>query len=140
MMSGKLKVPAFEERFQAPERHGRFPRIALRQRSADHPMIMFAMLVSAAFVSMALMMPASGAVPAKTNGAPAKIADQLRETGKAARLPLMLETDRVCQGQAWGAESEDCLLVIARGGGKADARKIRMIANAEPLKTTPNIF
>lgn len=103
-------------------------------------MVMFAMLVSAAFVSMALMMPASGAVPAKPNRAPVKIADQSHETGKSSRLPPMSDTDRACQGQAWGAESEECLVVIARESGKREERKIRMIANAEPLKTVPNVF
>jgi hypothetical protein len=139
-MSGQSKAPEFDRNFQPPERHVRFPRVALRQRSADHPMIMFAMLVSAAFVTMALLMPASGAVPAKPNGSPARIADQLHETGKAARLPRMSEKDEACQGQAWGAESKDCLLVINKESGKADARKIRMIADAGPPKTTPNVF
>jgi hypothetical protein len=103
-------------------------------------MIMFAMLVSAAFVSMALMMPASGAVPTQPNRAPIKIADQLRETGKTSRLPSMSDADRACQGQAWSAESEECLVAIARESGVTEARKIRMIANAEPLKTVPNVF
>ena len=138
-MFGKAKTSEFDHNSKVQERHGRFPRIALRERSADHPMIMFAMLVSAAFVSMALMMPASGAVLAKPSGAPVKIADQFRETGKTSRVP-MSDTDRACHGQAWGAESEECLVIIARESGKTEARKIRMIANAEPLKTIPNVF
>ena len=102
-------------------------------------MVMFAMLVSAAFVSMALMMPASSAVVAKPSGAPVKIADQIRETGKTSLLP-MTDAGWACHGQAWGAESEECLVVIARESGKTEARKVRMIANAEPLKTVPNVF
>lgn len=139
-MLGETKTLEQGHRFHAPERHGRFPRIALRERSADHPMVMFAMLVAVGFVSMALMMPASGAVLAKPTGAPQKIADQSRETGKTSRLPPMSDTDRACQGQAWSAESEECLVVIARESGKAETRKIRMIANAEPLTTVPNVF
>lgn len=139
-MLGKTKTSGQGHRFHAPERYDRFPRIALRERSADHPMVMFAMLVSAAFVSMALMMPASSAVLAKPNRAPVKIADQFPETGRTSRLPPMSDTDRACQGQAWGAESEECLVVIARESGKTEERKIRMIANAEPLKTVPNVF
>ncbi len=139
-MLGKTKTSEQGHRFHAPERLGRFPRIALRQRSSDHPMVMFAMLVSAAFVSMALMMPASSAVVAKPSGAPVKIADQFRETGKTSRLPPMTDAGWACHGQAWGAESEECLVVIARESGKTEARKIRMIANAEPLKTVPNVF
>jgi hypothetical protein len=138
-MSGRGKASAFDEKLQAPERHSRFPRLALRQRSKDHPMIMFAMLVSAAFASMALMMPASGAVFTKPDGAPIKLADQSRDIDKTGRLGTMSDTDRVCQGQAWGAENETCLLVIAKESGKID-QKIRMIANAIPLRTTPNVF
>ena len=130
----------FDRNLRPRERRRGFLKAALRQRSADHPMIMFAMLVSAAFVSMALLMPASGAVPAKPNGAPARIADQLPETGKASLLPRLSEKEQACQGQAWSAESRDCLLVIARESGKADAHKIRVIAHAGPLRTTPNVF
>lgn len=103
-------------------------------------MVMFAMLVSAGFVSMALMMPASGAVVAKPSGAPVKIADQFDEAGKTSRLRPMTDADRACQGQAWSTESEECLVAIARESGVAEARKIRMIANAEPLNTVPNVF
>jgi hypothetical protein len=103
-------------------------------------MVMFAMLVSAAFVSMALMMPASSAVVAKPNGAPAKVAGQFNETGKTPRLPPRTDADRACQGQAWSTESEECLVAIARESGVTEARKVRMIANAEPLKTVPNVF
>ncbi len=103
-------------------------------------MIMFAMLVSASFASMALMMPASGAVSTKADDAPAKLADQARDMDKTGRLRPVSDTDRVCQGQAWGAENETCLLVIAKENGKAEQRRIRMIANATPLKSTPNVF
>jgi hypothetical protein len=139
-MSGRMKVQAFDAKLQTPERHGRFPRIALRQRSKDHPMIMFAMLVSSAFASMVLMMPASGAVFTKPDDAPVRLADQSRDTDKTERLRPMSDTDRICHGQAWGAENETCLLVIAKENGKAEQRKIRMIANAAPLRTTPNVF
>ena len=139
-MLGETKNSEQGHRVYAPERLGRFPRIALRQRSSDHPMVMFAMLVSAAFVSMALMMPASSAVVAKPSGAPVKIADQFRETGKTSRLPPMTDAGWACHGQAWGTESEECLVAIAQESGKMEARKIRMIANAEPLKTVPNVF
>lgn len=138
-MLGKAKTSEQGHRFHAPERHGLFPRVTLRERSADHPMVMFAMLVLAAFVSMALMVPSSSTVVAKPGGGPIKIADQFRETGKTLHLPQMTDADRACHGQAWSAESEECLVVIAREGGKTDAR-IRMIANAEPLKTVPNVF
>jgi hypothetical protein len=138
-VSGRQTAPTFEEKFKVPERHGRIARIALRQRSNDHPMVMFAMLVSVAFVSMALMVPASSAVPTAPDGAPAKLADQLGRAEKGDRL-LRSGMDHACQSQVWGAESEACLLAMAKESGKAQPRKIRMIANAEPLTTTPNIF
>lgn len=139
-MFGKTETPELDRKFRAAERYIRFPRVALRQRSNDHPMIMFALLVSAAFVSMALMMPASGAVLAKPDGAPAKIAEKFGGAGKTFRLAPMSETDRLCRGQAWGSQSEACLVAIARESGKIVTSKVRMIANAEPLRTTPNMF
>ena len=139
-MFGKRSNPKFDGNFQVPERHGRFPRIALRQRSSDHPMIMFATLVSVGFASMALMMPAAGAAMEELSGAPVKIADTLRDTGKTARLAPMSPTDRACWGQAWGTENQECLLAIAKEAGRTEMRKVRMIANAEPLRTVPNIF
>jgi hypothetical protein len=50
----------------------------------------------------------------------------------------MPEIDFACKGQAWGAESTECLRVIAEQSGKA--RAVRMIANAVPLAETPNVF
>ena len=127
----------FDTHFQPRERIGRFPRVALRQRSSDHPMVMFAMLVSAGFVSMALMMPASSAglpVP----GAPAKIA-VAQDAGKADRLVRSSDVDQNCDGQAWGAESEACLAAIAKANGRTD-KPVRMVAADDLVKTTPNVF
>ncbi|BCH22601.1 hypothetical protein [Mesorhizobium sp. L-8-3] len=121
-----------------PVRGFDFPRIALRQRTQDHPMAMFAVAAAACFLAMALI-PTSGPAFAAIGGAPRKIADDVRTTQKTARLP-MSETERACQGQAWGNESLDCLLVIAREAGDRKARTIRMIANAEPNRQTPNVF
>ena len=133
------KAPKLDRQFLAPQRHGRFPRMALRARSSDHPIAMFAMLVTAAFLSMALMAPAS-AILAAPDGATPKIADRVQDSGKTYRLPPVSDAGRACHGQAWGAETEDCLLAIIRQSGKSDGHKIRMIASAEPVKTTPNIF
>ncbi|RUY02172.1 hypothetical protein EN991_36455, partial [Mesorhizobium sp. M7A.F.Ca.US.005.03.2.1] len=60
-------------------------------------------------------------------------------TTRTARLPVPL-TDFACKGQAWGAESMDCLRAIAEQSGTHKSRAIRMIANAAPLTGTPNIF
>ena len=50
------------------------------------------------------------------------------------------ETDIACRGQAWGAESAECLATIAKESGRSEARKIRLIAAAEAQTTTPNVF
>lgn len=112
------------------------PRLRLRQRSADHPMAMFAIIVSAAFATMALS-PSSQSAFAST-GERSEVVDTVRTTAKTSRLPVVNEAARVCEGQAWGDETLDCLLVIARESGKA--RQIRMIADAGPAGNAPNVF
>jgi hypothetical protein len=102
-------------------------------------MAMFATLVSAAFLSMALMAPVS-AILAAPGGATPKLADPAGDSGKTYRLAPVSDAGRACHGQAWGAETEACLLAIIKESGKSETRKIRMIASAEPVKTAPNIF
>ena len=53
------------------------PRLALRERSANHPMVMFAVAVTAAFASMVLI-PTSGPAFASVGGAPMKVTDAVR--------------------------------------------------------------
>jgi hypothetical protein len=112
-------------------------RLALRQRASDHPVAMFSMLGACALAVMFLT-PASGPAFASLNP-PANVAVGAPTTIKTARLPEP-EIDFACQGQAWGAESAECLRVIAAQSGTHKARAIRMIANAAPLTTTPNVF
>lgn len=130
-------TPQFDRHWQPRERTVRFPRLALRQRSNEHPMAMFSVIVATAFLSMALI-PTSGPAWASF-GAPFKLAEDAVTTAKTYRLP-MSQTDRACRGQAWGAESADCLGVIVAESGLGKARKVRMVARAEPLTDTPNIF
>lgn len=137
-MVGKKKAPKFDSTSYGPVRGFDIPRIALRRRAHDHPMAMFAVLATAAFIAMALI-PTSGPAFAAIDGAQHKLSDAVRTTTKSARL-LLSETDRACQGQAWGNETLDCLLVIAQEAGKKKARTIRMIASAEPNRHTPNVF
>lgn len=137
-MVGKRTTPTYRENLHGPVRGFDFPKIALRRRTQDHPMAMFAVAAAACFLAMALI-PTSGPAFAAISGAPHRTADLVRTTEKTARLP-MSETDRACQGQAWGNESLDCLLVIAREAGDKKARTIRMIANVEPNRQTPNVF
>ncbi len=138
-MFRKSKAPELVRDSRPPETRGRFPRIALRERSNDHPMAMFATLVTAAFLSMAVMAPAN-AILAAPDAAPSKLADRVNDSGKTSRLPPPANVGRACHGQAWGAETEDCLLAILKGSGRNEARRIRLVASADPLRTTPNMF
>lgn len=104
----------FDRHLKPRERHRGFPKISLRQRSADHPMIMFFMVVVTTFTAMAIV-PSSG--PAFTSfGASAAVSPSgnVRPT----------DVDLACRGQAWGAESVQCLAVIAKDSG----RTVRVIA------------
>ncbi|TGQ67469.1 hypothetical protein EN829_024190 [Mesorhizobium sp. M00.F.Ca.ET.186.01.1.1] len=135
-MYAKVQITS-SDRFQAPERADRRPKLALRQRASDHPMAMFMALAVCAFAGMAFT-PTVGPAFASLNP-PANIVDGASTTTRTARLP-MPTIDFACKGQAWGAESVDCLRAIAEQSGAHKERAIRMIANAAPLTNTPNIF
>ncbi|TPK85263.1 MULTISPECIES: hypothetical protein [unclassified Mesorhizobium] len=136
-MHAKVQILNGDRRLQAPERADRRPKLALRQRASDHPMAMFMALAACAFACLAFT-PAAGPAFASLNP-PANIVEGALTTTRTARLP-MSAVDFACKGQAWGAESVDCLRAIAEQSGTHKARAIRMIANAAPLTYTPNIF
>lgn len=136
-MSSSVTRTDFEIQLKPRERHGRFPRVALRRRSSDHPMVMFAIVVGAAFASMAFV-PTAGPAFA-TFSAPMKLNEDVRTTAKLARIPFK-ETDIVCRGQEWTNESDACMRVMADESGADVNRKVRKLANAEPNTTAPNIF
>lgn len=136
MMHAKVQITS-GNRFQAPERADRRPKLALRQRASDHPMAMFMALAACAFAGMAFT-PTVGPAFASLNP-PANIVEGAPTTTTTARLP-MPAIDFACKGQAWGAESVDCLQAIAQQSGTHKVRAIRMIANAVPVTSTPNIF
>jgi hypothetical protein len=122
--------------FSNGQRHGRrsgFSVLALRQGSDDHPMAMFFLIVAMAFAAAALI-PQSGAAFASFGTRSLEPA-----SAKTSRLAAS-ETDIACRGQAWGAESEACLAVIARESGKGEDLRIRLVAAAYPGPTTPNVF
>ncbi len=123
--------------FKPHERLGRFPRLALRRRSSDHPMVMFAIVAGAAFASMAFV-PTAGPAFA-TFSAPVKLNEDVRTTARLARVPFK-ETDIVCRGQEWTHESDACLRMIAGESGVDSDRKVRRLAGAAPDATVPNIF
>jgi hypothetical protein len=130
--------PTTDLLFQATERRTVFPQLALRQRSNDHPVVMFGAIAAAAFV-WALIPSDMTAAHASAGRAPIKIVSETQTTSKTSRLPIS-DVDRACAGQSWGSESTVCLAEIARESGKADL-KIRLIADAAPAGLeTPNIF
>ncbi len=100
-------------------------------------MVMFAIVVGAAFASMAFV-PTAGPAFA-TFSAPMKLDEDVRTTAKLARIPFK-ETDIVCRGQEWTNESDACMRVMADESGADANRKVRKLANAEPNTTAPNIF
>ncbi|MFC3325829.1 hypothetical protein [Mesorhizobium cantuariense] len=136
-MHAKIHTIRGESRLQAPERNDRRPKLALRQRASDHPMAMFMVLVACTFIGMAFT-PTIGPAFASLNP-PANLVEGAQTTTRTARLPMPV-TDFACKGQAWGAESIDCLRAIAEQSGAHKGRAIRMIATAAPLTGTPNIF
>ena len=137
-MSATIANPKDDLISQATERRTVFARLSLRERSQQHPVVMFAAIVTAAFVwSLAPGSPnVSIAAPA---AAPVKLVHQASTTKKTSRLPQS-DIARACKGQGWGGESAECLKMIGRDNGKADV-KVRMIADAAPIDlNTPNIF
>jgi hypothetical protein len=130
--------PTTDPHIQATERRTVFPQLALRQRSNDHPVVMFSAIAAAAFV-WTLIPSDTTAAHASAARPPVKIVSQTQTTAKTSRLPVS-DVDRACAGQSWGSESTVCLAEIARESGKADF-KVRMIADATPAGVnTPNIF
>ena len=118
----------FDRHLQPRERHQGFPKMALRQRSADHPMIMFFVIVAAAFIAMAAV-PPSGAAFALFKAPAAMSAPAGAEADTPKNVGLS-HTEIACNGQVWGAESAECLAMIAKESGRADGRKVRVIAGA----------
>jgi hypothetical protein len=114
----------FDRNLRPRERHRGFPKLALRQRSSDHPMIMFFIIVMTAFAAMTLVPPSGAAFASfaisSTAASPAK-------TEPVANVGLS-DIEIACQGQAWGAESAECLAKIAKDSGRPDGRKVRVIA------------
>lgn len=116
-----------------------FPHLALRRRSNEHPMVMFATLAGICLGTMALV-PTAGPSLVSPDRSMVKPAEFVENTGKGPRLQPQTDTDIACEGQSWGNEDENCILMIARGSGRGDVKQIRMIASAEPDTQRPNIF
>ncbi len=108
------------------------PRIALRERVADRPMVLFFVVTAATFAAMAAV-PPTGAAFATFDSKPKAVAAataEAPETNVQQNVGLS-EIDIACEGQAWGAQSAACLAAIAKESGHtSDGRKIRVIAGA----------
>lgn len=117
----------FDRNLWPRERRWRLPRLALRERSADHPMTMFFMVVATAFIAMALVPPSGAALSSLRLSEAAKAGAVAAGTLKTVGLS---ETEIACQGQAWGEEGPECLATIAKDSGRPDGRRVRVIAGA----------
>ena len=92
-MFGKAKYGKVSRRVEeAAMQNPFFPQIALRRRSNEHPMIMFAALAGIGLGSMALI-PTAGPALVSAERAPVKIAETLKNTGKGPRLQPLTDTD-----------------------------------------------
>lgn len=137
-MSAIIANPKEDLISQATERRTLFQRLALRERSQQHPVVMFTTIVAATFVWTLLPGEPNLSVAAHAS-APQKIIQETATTTKTSRLPEG-SIDRACKGQGWGSESVECLTMIARENGRSDL-KVRLIADAAPGNlNTPNIF
>ena len=86
-------------------------------------MILFFVVVAAAFAAMAAVPPTGAAFTAF--GGPAATT-----AGIPAKAVGLSEAEIACHGQVWGAESAECLATISRESGRTDDRRIRVIAGA----------
>jgi len=124
----------FDKRFEKPGRP-----YGLRRGINRHPMVMFATIITSAFLAMALH-PDGRTALLSPQRAPAPMT-AVHAEAKAPRLKQVAGLDGACDGQSWGSEDEDCLRAIALRSGREDARKVRMIASAATgPATTPNVF
>jgi hypothetical protein len=117
----------FDRNLKPRERHRGFPGIALRQRSAEHPMIMFFLVVAAAFTAMAVVPPSGAAFATFKTSTPAAVGSASAELDTPRNVGLS-EIDIACHGQAWGTESAECLATITRESGRTGGHRVRVIA------------
>ena len=96
-------------------------------------MVMFFIIVATAFTAMAVIEPA-GASFATFGVSAAASAPSLKtvpaEFDGSPKGVGLSETEIACTGQAWGAQTAECLAMIAKESGRNDGRKIRVIAGA----------
>jgi hypothetical protein len=137
-MSAPITPDSFDKRFEKPARPT--ARFGLRSQIERRPLIMFATVVTSAFLAMAFHPTAGSALASAKRAEQHKVMiAELSEKGP--RLRTVSEVDAACDGQSWGAESEGCLKMIAKESGRDDTRRVRLIASIgteQPM--TPNVF
>jgi hypothetical protein len=112
------------------------PHLSLRRRSAERPMAMFAIAVGVCFLSMALG-PNLGSALANRDE-PLNAGEGVN-TSEGTMRQEFSEAEIACRGQAWGSESDQCLIEIAKDSGLSE-RRVRRLAAAAPNASTPNVF
>jgi hypothetical protein len=111
----------------------------LQQASADHPMIMLGVIVSALCIWMFLPAEQTGLKLRYHSSPPVRSIHDVSTTRKTSRLPAR-HGDHACEGPAWGSRSLECLTMIARQNGNA-AGKDGLIVAAIPVGLdTPDVF
>jgi hypothetical protein len=118
----------------APALRNRFmPRLALRRRSSDHPMVMFALVAGFAVAAMTVL-PALGQSIAPV----AEATQPTVSRDLAAEAPAHVAADP-CAGQAWGTEDDACLIGLARDAGRT-VQKVRRLPVTAALEQAPTVF
>jgi hypothetical protein len=98
------------------------PRLAVRTRSSENQITMFSVISIGAVAFMMLLPSPRAAFAAVEAESPAIVAAIPAQ--KAPRLDAGNEADRACEGQAWGSETLECILAIARDSGMS--RSVRL--------------
>ncbi len=96
---------------------------AMRRRATEHPMALFTVVATVAVLSVSAPWQAASAFLAPDAVAP-------RAEPAAPAKPVRSEIDLACEGQVWGRETPNCLLAIAKDGGKDAPARIRTISGA----------
>lgn len=103
-------------------------------RAERHPAAGFAIAAGIALAALGMTAQAGSGLYNVSAGTVTAVgtfeADVPRATPKTDRLAPASEADRACAGQSWGRESSDCLVAIAKEGGKSDFVRIRTISGA----------
>ncbi|MBS4017553.1 MAG: hypothetical protein KGZ68_04880 [Dechloromonas sp.] len=107
----------------APKRSSTLSVPALRRRAAEHPMALFSVVATVAVLSVSAPWQAASGILAPAAAAP-------RSEPVVPSKPARSEIDLACEGQVWGRETTNCLLAIAKDGGKDLPARIRTISGA----------